>query len=111
MSVKHFKLLSKIAKKSKAQRVKHIAALADDPSVCSCLRIACKNLRANKVQLGAGHIRKLKPHKALISSLARKGNSKARKRKLVKQSGGALLPLLLPVFANLLISLIKRKRE
>lgn len=71
------------------------------PQLISCICELCLNLLKNNIPVSNCTLKKVKKHKKLIRALATKGESVAKKKKLISQKGGfAFLPLLAPLLAS-----------
>ena len=99
---KQIKILQAIIQNRKITSCKkNLKHICDDDDIASCLRIVCKNLINGKIPLKSTQIKQLKKHKPLIRQIAKRGNSKAKKKKLIVQSGG-FLPAVLPIITTLI---------
>lgn len=78
----------------------------NDNCLYSALHEIAVNTLKGKVPLNKNQKRKLKKHKKLLVNLSKLTKDNKRKRFLVKQTGGALLPLLIPAVASIISSLI-----
>lgn len=73
-------------------------------SICEC----ADNTLKGRVSLNNSQKRKLARHKKLLRRLVRRGENWKRKKKILQQTGGAILPLLLaPLLTGLLGSIFK----
>jgi hypothetical protein len=69
---------------------------AADKSLVQCLCEICYNMVIKgAVNIPPAHKTKLSRHKKILRSIARKGEAWTKKKKLLLQSGGAFLPILL----------------
>jgi len=102
----HCAILKKLAKVSPARR-KKILAEADDELLC-CLCECALNTLKNNVALTNTQFKKLGRHKKILRLLANKRISiKSKRKKILKQAGGFLLPLLVPILTSVLSILVK----
>jgi hypothetical protein len=73
-------------------------------SICEC----ADNTLKGRVQLNMSQKRKLARHKKLLRKLVLRGENWKRKKKILQQKGGALLPLLIaPILSSILGSIFK----
>jgi hypothetical protein len=75
-----------------------------DPNLLKCISECALNVLHGNVNLSGCSIRKLRKHKSQLRKVADKRVSHAKKKKLIGQRGGFLLPLLsavLPALASL----------
>lgn len=101
---KHVAILRTISKARPDLR-KDLLKLSDQGlirSICEC----ADNTLKGHVKLNAVQKKKLARHKHILRRLIRKGESWKKKKRLVIQSGGFLLPLLAPVLGAVLASLL-----
>ena len=78
----------------------------NDNCLYSALHEIAINTLKGKIPLNSNQKRKLKKHKKLLINLSKKTKDNNRKKKLVKQTGGALLPLIIPALASIISSLV-----
>ena len=71
--------------------------LKKDDQLFGSISEICTNLIQGNIKLTSKQKAQLKPYKQLIVTCAVKSKSKANKRKLIVQSGGAFLPALIPI--------------
>src|SRR5215468_6682682 len=77
------------------------------PDLLRCISEVCLNVLRDNVPLSSSSKKKLKKYKGQIRKVASKRVSTAKKKKLINQKGGFLLPLLstvLPVIASMLFN-------
>lgn len=86
-------------------RKKLVCEFAKDPDFCKALRLLAKNIVRKNIPVSAAQCCQLKKHRKLLLALNKRGNSKTIKRKLAKQSGGAI-PFLVPIASFLVSELI-----
>lgn len=84
---------------------KAILREADKPLIYSICEL-CDNTLCGNVPLTPTQKQKLKKHKTILKSLAKRGESWLTKKKALTQKGGSFLPLLLSVLAPTLGKLI-----
>jgi hypothetical protein len=102
----HSKVLKKLCKSSPHMRIS-ILKNADDELV-RCLCECALNTIKNNVALTDRQFKKLSPHKKILRFLANKRiGLKTKKVKIIKQTGGFLLPLLVPILSSIIASMIK----
>lgn len=92
--------------KTKKFRSKVMNEVSGDPMIQKALREISKNFVKRKIKLNKQQIQGLRPHKRTIAGLAKRNVPKARRKKLVVQSGGAL-PFLIPIVATIIGELIR----
>lgn len=101
----HSDILKKLVKCYSKKR-KEIIKNADT-ELMRCLCECSANTIYRNVPLTKTQLKKLSPHKKILRLLANKKiGLKNKKSKILKQSGGFLLPLLLPIITNILASII-----
>jgi hypothetical protein len=88
-------------RKAKPAKRKKLLEEADDSLVHCICETAHNCLNTNIPLTGAQYLR-LSRHKKTLRRLTKKGESIKKKRKILKQSGGFILPLLAPVLSWLL---------
>ena len=109
---KHFSTLKMIAQMPPNARKAVLKHKSDDNSFYKALREIAKNTTKKHVPLASHHKKKLKKEKNLIVALAKKGNKRIKRRKLVMQTGkGFFLPVVIPIIASLIGELINKNNE
>jgi hypothetical protein len=78
----------------------------DQSAVCSICECAQNTLKGN-VKLSASQKRRLSRYRNVLRRLCKPGESWKAKKKIIKQGGGFIIPLLLPVLANIIKGLIE----
>ena len=100
----HFlEVVSRIKKKSDRERI--MKALAEDKKVRHMMKEISINLLKKQMNITPAQAKQLKKFKSTFVGLATRGNSKRKKIKLIKQTGGSL-PILIPILSALVSSLI-----
>lgn len=102
---KYLPLLRLIAGATPYKRKKLL--LAADDNFLKILIECCYNTLEGNVQLSEQKIKKLKKYKNDIRKIAKATKSVKGKRKILVQSGGAFLPIILPSIISALIALLK----
>lgn len=97
------KLLTRIRPEA---RKKVIHAL-DKETICSICECAHNTLKGN-VRLSSAQKQKLSRHRKVLRRLSQQGESWRIKKKVIKQSGGFLAPLLIPVLTSILQSILTK---
>jgi len=83
-----------------------------DKEFCSAIREIFKNLKKRNIKLNDHQKRKLRRHKAVIVGVLEKRKGAKRCRKLTVQTGdGFLLPILIPLVAEVVGQLIQSRYE
>jgi hypothetical protein len=98
-------LLKMLAKADSKERKKLLNGASDETVKCIC-ECALNTLRRN-VPLTEDQLRRLRRHKHTLRYLADRRVSLPNKRKKVKQAGGFLIPLLLPIIGSILAAAIQ----
>lgn len=102
----HSDILKKLVK-CRSKKRKDILKNAD-LELIRCLCECSLNTIYKNVPLTEPQLKKLRPHKNILRFLAsKKINLKKKKSKIIKQSGGFLLPLLIPIITNVIASMLK----
>lgn len=102
---KHLPLLKRI-KKIGPQKRQEILETADDELI-KCLCECAKNTLYKRVPLSKFQLKQLSQHKQILRQLTDKKVSVKKKRKnILKQGGGFLLPLIAPILAAVVQGLI-----
>jgi hypothetical protein len=73
----------------------------DKEGVCTICECAHNTLKGN-VNLSPNQKRKLARHRKILRRLCKSGESWRTKKKVIKQAGGFILPLLLPILGSLI---------
>jgi hypothetical protein len=94
---------------SPALRKKLLTQLCKSDDFLKALREICKNTVSRRVPLTTQQAKRLKRHKQAIFDLSDKKTPVTRRRKLAEQSGGAILPILIPIVASLLGEVLKSR--
>ena len=92
-------------RKSRYSTRKEILKNADRKLV-QCICDCAYNCINNNVHLTQAQFNKLARHKQTLRRLSKKGESWKKKKQVINQSGGFLLPLLVPIFASVIGNLI-----
>lgn len=95
------KQLCKTSKKDRDQILK-----SADIELIRCLCEIADNTLNNNVQLTNAQYEKLVRHKSTLRKLCKKGEGWKKKKKIIRQTGGFLLPLLVPILSLLLGKII-----
>lgn len=104
--IKNSELLRALAKLGPKERAALLKAVGDKEIHCICECIY--NTLKGKVPLSIHQKRRLSQHKHILRRLVKPGEPIFKKRKLLIQKGGALLPLILaPLISGILGSLLK----
>lgn len=77
--------------------------------ICKCMRLIAHNLLEKNIPITEENLNKLRPHEKSIRLFASPKISNKKKLKSLNQTGGALLPILIPAVASLIGELIARK--
>ena len=85
-----------------------LSEFGKDPRFCKAVREIVKNTKNNKIKLTALQKKKINRYKVLLNSILNKSTFRKRKQKLMNQTGtGVFLPIVVPLVASILQSLIK----
>lgn len=101
--IRFLEVVSKI-KKAKDRNI-IMKALAEDQKVRHTMKEISINLLKRKLPVTNNQVKQLRKFKSAFVGLAKRGNSKRQKINLIKQTGGSL-PVLIPILATLVSSLI-----
>lgn len=101
----HQEVLKMLAKGDYRKRRKIIEGASDETLMCLC-ECALNTLKSN-VPLTDDQFRRLRRHKHTLRLLADKRVSLPKKKQKIKQAGGFLGPLLLPVLGSVIAALIQ----
>lgn len=83
-----------------------------DKAFCSAIREIFKNLKNRNIKLNDHQRRKLRQHKTVIVGVLEKRKGDKRRKKLIVQTGnGFLLPILIPLVAEVVGQLIQSRYE
>jgi hypothetical protein len=97
------KNLPKLLRLRRAKLAERRRLLDDaDDSLVQCICETAHNCLKSNIPLTRAQYRKLSRHKNTLRLLSRKGDSISKKRKIIKQSGGFVLPLLAPLLGWLI---------
>ena len=96
--------LRRIRKSSISER-KRILNDADEDLV-QCICDCAYNCINSNVPITSAQYKRLAQHKHTLRRLSKKGESWKKKKEVINQSGGFILPLLVPIFASFIGSLI-----
>ena len=77
-----------------------------DKNLVQCICDCAYNCINRNVPVSPAQYKKLARHKNILRRLCKKGETWKKKKQVITQSGGFLLPLLAPVLASLVGSLI-----
>ena len=99
------KFISEI--KDEKLRKKLLNRVGDNCLYNALHEIAINTLKG-RIPLNSNQKRKLNKQKKLLINLSKNTKDNIRKKKLVKQSGGALLPIIIPAIASIISSLISK---
>lgn len=94
-----------LAKVGLKERKKLLKGASDETVKCIC-ECALNTLRSN-VPLNEDQFRRLRRHKHTLRFLADKRVSLSNKKKKVKQAGGFLIPLLVPIIGSIIAAVIQ----
>jgi len=101
----HAAVLKRLVKSSNKQRSKIILEGGDDLIKCLC-ECADNTIKCN-VPLTSTQLKKLSRHKSIVRALAcKKLSLKLKKKKILNQKGGFLLPLLIPIISAIINNFI-----
>lgn len=93
--------------KAKPKERRHILKQPGD-ELTKCLCECALNTLNSNVTLTAAQFKKLSRHKRILRLLAdKKVSLKSKKKKILKQAGGFLVPLLVPILTTVLELLVK----
>jgi predicted nucleic acid-binding protein len=98
-------LLKMLAKVDSKERKKLLSGASDETVKCIC-ECALNTLKRN-VKLTEDQFRRLRRHKHTLRFLADRRVSLSNKKKKVKQAGGFLIPLLVPIIGSILAAAIQ----
>ena len=96
--------LRRIRKSSVSER-KRLLKNADKDLV-QCICDCAYNCINSNVPITSAQYKRLARHKQTLRKLSKKGESWKKKKKVISQSGGFILPLLAPIFASIIGNLI-----
>jgi CHAD domain-containing protein len=97
----HASILTRLVKSRNKQRHRIIAK--SDDELIKCLSECAENTLNSNVPLTPAQLKKLTRHKKIVRCLACKKTSlKTKRKKILKQTGGFLLPLLIPIISAIL---------
>jgi hypothetical protein len=97
----HAAVLGRLVKGRNKQRLKIISKCDDE--LIKCLSECAQNTLNSNVPLTPNQLKKLACHKKIVRCLACKNTTlKAKRKKILKQTGGFLLPLLVPILTAIL---------
>lgn len=99
----YLSLLSKSKSKKRRDALINLATSQEILAIVECIL----NILQGNVKIPAGQFKKLKRHKNILRDLVRRKTSIKKKRSILKQKGGSILPMLLPLALNTLTSLFK----
>jgi hypothetical protein len=103
----HSETLKKLLKCRPKKRTDILKNADDDLIRCIC-ECSANTIIYRNVPLTESQLKKLSPHKNILRYLSNKRiGLKKKKAKIIKQSGGFLLPLLAPILTNILLSILK----
>jgi hypothetical protein len=88
-------------RKSRARDRKRIIEKADD-KVIHCICECAHNCLNSNIPLNKLQYKKLARHKHTLRRLCKTGETIKKKRSIIKQSGGFILPLLIPLLSLLI---------
>jgi hypothetical protein len=80
--------------------------LGADKNLVHCICECAHNTLQNNVPLTKTQYRNLAKHKKVLRRLTKKGENWSKKKKVIIQSGGFLLPLITPILTFVLSKLI-----
>lgn len=97
---RHLPSLLKLRKYRARDRKKFIEKVDDQVihAICECAH----NCLNSNIPLNTNQFRKLSRHKNTLRRLCKRGESIKKKRSIIKQTGGFLLPLLVPLLSYLI---------
>ena len=101
---KNTAVLRRLQKCSRKER-ESILANADE-SLIRCICEISQNTLNNNVPLTSSQLKKLSRHKSILRRLCGKKESWKKKKKIIYQTGGFILPLLAPLLGVFLQKLI-----
>jgi hypothetical protein len=102
----HSETLKKLFK-CRSKKRKDILKNADDDLIRCLCECSANTIIYRNVPLTETQLKKLSPHKNILRYLSNKRiGLKKKKSKIIKQSGGFLLPLLAPILTNILLSML-----
>jgi hypothetical protein len=100
----HIAVLKRLRKSTPFVR-KKIISEADKDLIKTLCEVAHNTLQ-NKVPLNKKQYKDLVRHKKILRKLAKQGENWKKKKKVIKQSGGFILPLLAPILGIFLQKLL-----
>jgi hypothetical protein len=101
----HADVLRRLMKGSSKQRYRILGDAS--PDLIKCLCECADNTLNSNIPLNEAQLQKLRRHKKTVRALAcKKTTLRTKKRRLINQSGGFLLPLLEPIVSALLTELL-----
>jgi len=101
----HISVLKRLVKGNNKKRKKILQDA--DPELLKCISEIALNTINSNVPLTDSQYKKLSRYKNILRELASKNVSlKKKKHKLVKQAGGCILPLLIPIIGSVIANLI-----
>lgn len=92
--------------KSGLKRKRILKEISSDPHIYDAICEVCLNTVKGNIELSPADRKKLKSHKKCLVALASRKGARGYKRQLVVQSGGAILPILIPAVASIVSSII-----
>jgi hypothetical protein len=100
----HLHILQRLVKSCNKRRGRIISKCDDE--LLKCLCECAQNTLNSNVPLTPAQLKKLARHKKIVRELAcKKTTLKAKRKKLLKQTGGFLLPLLVPIITAIIQTL------
>lgn len=106
-SVKNNLNILKLLTRVKPSVQRSIVHASDEGLICSICEAADNALKGNVI-LTARQKRKLARHRNILRSLSKRGETWRKKKKIIVQKGGFLLPLLIPVISTLVGALLSK---
>lgn len=106
------KLMMAASLKKPHTRCEILKEITKDKNLCSACREIVKNVKTGNIKLSEIHKRKLRKDREIMLNLLKRRQSHAKQRKLIVQGGkGLMLPLLIPLVAEIIGSFIKKSQE
>lgn len=82
-----------------------------DPNFCKLLRQVAKNTLRKNFEIDSPSIKKLRKQKKSIIKLTKKYKNRRQSQKVIVQRGSGFLPLVIPLLAQVIGSLINEVRK
>jgi hypothetical protein len=96
-NLSRLKQIFKATKKGRDKLIKNA-----DIELIRCLCEIAENTLNNNIHLSTDQYEKLTRHKSTLRKLCKRGEGWKKKKSLIRQTGGFLLPLLIPILSVIL---------